>query len=332
MKRWLHHPLWAHGPAFALWVGFVVWFLSSTSGFARAVPLQIGLDGTPQTWGSPWAAFGLVAGLGLFFLALGILIDEQWAMQESRKRFNLLSLLDEVVLGLLITIQVVFLRLASEGADAYAVPIEWFMVGLGGPLVLGVLVEWLRPYRPSSAIPAVAAVGEGFRTKLYESLARGEALTYWDVQNPRYVSWLSIGVPVALWVAAGFLVATSVVAASVQALVGVLLLQFYGGQRTRVDREGLTIRYGLAGIRIFRCSRSQITGIRIRTFAPIADFGGYGIRMAKGVTAYYLAGRSGVQLELEGRRSVLIGSMHPERLAAVLEALTGIPVQEEVNS
>ena len=139
------------------------------------------------------------------------------------------------------------------------------------------------------------------------------------------------GVPVVLWISAGFLVATNVLAASVQAFVGLILLQFYGGQRTRVDRQRLTIRYGLTGIRIFRCSISQITGIRIRTFAPIADFGGYGIRMARGVTAYYLAGRSGVQLELTGRRSVLIGSTHPERLAAVLEAFTSIPVQEEVN-
>ncbi|MBE0634971.1 hypothetical protein IH601_03135 [Candidatus Bipolaricaulota bacterium] len=105
--------------------------------------------------------------------------------------------------------------------------------------------------------------------------------------------------------------------------IGMLLLLFYGGQRTRVSRDGITIRYGLMGIRIFRCRLDEISGIRVRTFAPLADFGGYGIRMSKGVVAYYLAGRDGVQLDLASRRSVLIGSSHPQQLAAVIEALSG---------
>ena len=86
----------------------------------------------------------------------------------------------------------------------------------------------------------------------------------------------------------------------------------------------MTIRYGLIGIRIFRCRLDEISGIRVRTFAPLADFGGYGIRTAKGITAYYLAGRTGVQLELVNRRSVLIGSSNAEQLAAVIEALTSV--------
>jgi len=101
-----------------------------------------------------------------------------------------------------------------------------------------------------------------------------------------------------------------------------------------VSSEGITLRYGLMGIRIFRCQLSEIASIRIRSFAPLADFGGYGIRVGRGVTAYFLAGGTGVQLDLPSRRSVLIGSSNSARLAAVIEALSGVPLvsNNEVTS
>jgi len=332
MRRRLHHPLWTHMPAFLLWAGFIGWFLITASQLSDAVPLQISWSGEPRTWGSPWVTLALVGGLGLFFVALSILIDELWASQETKKRFNFLSLLDEVVLGLLVTIQITFLHLAKDGAAVYRVPLEWFLLGLGGALASGIVLEWLRSFRGSPFAPQCAEVGEGFQSQLSASVARGEFVTYWDVQNPRYVTWLSIGIPVVLWISAGVLASTSLLGASILALVGLVLMQFYGGQRTRVDSGGVSIRYGLAGLRVFRCELAEIAAIRIRSFAPLADFGGYGIRVAGGVTAYYLAGRTGVQLQLRERRDVLIGSPHPERLAAVLEVLGGLRSQEEVET
>jgi len=331
MRTRLHHPLWTHAPAFVFWAGFMVWFLANAADWSSAVPLQIGWDGQPTTWGSPWIALAIVSGLGFLFLALGVLIDELWARQESRKRFNLLSLLDEVVMGLLVTIQAAFLRLAAEGATVFRVPLDGFLLGLGGALALGIGVELLRPHRAFEVALVEEVPMEGFQMQLRQRLSGGETLVYWDIQNPRYVSWLSIGIPVVLWIAAGLIARTSLLAASVQAFVGLILLQFYGGQRTRVDRQGVSIRYGLAGLRVFRCRFDEILSIRVRTFAPLAEFGGYGIRVAGGVTGYFLSGRRGVSIELAERRDALIGSAHPERLAAVLEALTGIGVQQEVG-
>ena|GEM_PF-352661 len=328
MKRRLNHPVWAHLPAAALWVGFAVWFLLRIGNWPDRIPLQINFAGEPTSWGSPWIAFGLVMVLGLFFLALTVFLDELWARQETHKRFNFLSLLDELILALLVTIQAAFLQAAADGATVYHVPMTWLLAVVGGALVLGVLVELKRPHIVSDEAPRTPQA-EGFRENLKLRVGHDERVVYWDLQNPRYVTWLSIGVPLLLWAAAGYLVQTNVWIASLEALVGVLLLQFYGGQRTRVSRDGITIRYGIAGIRIFRCRLSEISGIRIRSFAPLADFGGYGIRVAKGVTAYYLAGRAGVQLELPGRRSVLIGSSNPERLAAVIETLSEVPMANE---
>lgn len=293
MKRRLIHPLWAHIPAATLLMGFAVLFLAKSSDWPKRIPLQIGWSGEPTTWGSPWIAFGLVAGLGLFFIGLTVLLDELWARQESRKRFNLLSLLDELILALLVTIQIAFLQAAANGAAVYSVPIAWLLSVVGGALVLGILVELKRPYVVSEEAPR-AYDAEGFRENVKARIAAGETIVYWDVQNPKYVAWLSVGVPLLLWAAAGYLAQGSLWIASLEAFIGVLLLQFYGGQRTRIRQDGITIRYGLMGIRVFRCRLSEISGIRIRSFAPLADFGGYGIRVAKGVTAYYLAGRTGV--------------------------------------
>ena len=138
MKRRLNHPVWTHLPAAALWVGFVVWFLLRIGDWPESIPLQINFAGEPTTWGSPWIAFGLVTLLGLFFITLTALLDDLWARQETRKRFNFLSLLDELILALLVTIQAAFLQTAADGAAVYRVPVVWFVAGVGGAVLLGV--------------------------------------------------------------------------------------------------------------------------------------------------------------------------------------------------
>lgn len=320
---------WTHLPAVALWVGFIVWFLSCRAQWPSRVPLQVDWFGNVTSWGSPWLAFGLVAGLGLFFIGLTVLLDELWARQESRKRFNFLSLLDELVLSLLVTIQGSFLLESARGLDVYHTPWQTILPVVFGAVLLGVLIELKRPVRASAGLPETEPTAEAFRNYIGKRLDAGETIVFWDIQNPKYVTWLSIGVPLVLWTSAGLLIRESLWAACLNAAIGVLLLLFFGGQRTRVSRSGIMIRYGLMGIPIFRCKLSEIEGYRIRSFAPLADFGGYGIRVAKGVTAYYLAGRTGVQLDLVNRRSVLIGSSNPERLASVIEALSGVPLTNE---
>ncbi len=325
--------IWTHAPALGLWAGFLVWSLVWIPNGVDRVPLRIDASGAPVAWGSSWGAVGLVLGLGLFFIGLSMFLDMLWARQESRKRFNLLSLLDELILGLMVPIQATFLLDAAAGASVYPLPLAGIAAGIVGMLALGALVEWARPFIPGP-IPTMpmSSDAEGFRTYLEGRIEAGEPIVYWDIQNPRYVTWLSIGLPLVLWAAAGYLFRAQLWVACIEAFIGLVFLLYYGGQRTRVNREGITIRYGLAGIRIFRCSLDDITGIRVRTFAPLAEFGGYGIRVAHGVTAYYLTGRTGVQIERVGRRSVLIGSAHPMRLAIVLGLLTGNQITSDAGN
>ena len=48
-----------------------------------------------------------------------------------------------------------------------------------------------------------------------------------------------------------------------------------------------------------------------RTYSPLADYGGWGIRRGKSGLAYNMRGRQGVQLELKDGPNVLIGTQMP---------------------
>ncbi len=321
MRRWTH-PWWLHLPGAAVLVGFVAYEATRIGAWPDRVPLQYGLGGVPTSWGSPWIAFALVVGLGALFLVLSATLDELWARQESRKRFNPLTLLDELVIGLLVGVQVPLLENAIRGETSARIP--WTVaLCAGGAVLIAVLLERARPF---SATP-VAAEGprpDAFGREVAARIARGEQVVYWDVQNPRYVALLSLGVPAVMWIGAGLTFGTEPWAALVLALVGLLLLQFYGGQRTRVTRNEVTIRYGLAGIRVFRCSTNEIASVGLRRFAALREFGGYGIRLSGSTIGYFLAGSRGVELGRHGKRAVLIGSDQPLRLAAVVGAVSGI--------
>jgi len=326
---------WTHLPAITLWLGFVIWFLVRLSEWPSRVALRIGGSGEVTSWGSPWMGFSMVVGLGILFIGLSAFLDVLWARQESQKRFNVLSLLDEFVVGLLVSIQGAFLLAAARGDERILFPWPVVVAVTCTALVIGILIEWKRPFRAKAeGMPAADHSVTAFQDHINSRVGGGERVVYWDIQNPRYVTWLSIGIPTILWVSAIFLARESLWAAGINCGIGLLLLMFYGGQRTRVSIDGIAIRYGLLGLPIFRCRLDEVEAMRIRTFAPLADFGGYGIRVATGITAYYLAGRSGVQLDLSTRRSALIGSQNPERLATAIQALSGgiLTIGNEVKS
>ena len=80
------------------------------------------------------------------------------------------------------------------------------------------------------------------------------------------------------------------------------------------------------GLPVLRLRLADIVDARVHTFSPIGDFGGWGIRRRNGVTAYFLEGNTGVLLRTSRDKKYLIGTDHPERLAAVLNAARGTEV------
>jgi hypothetical protein len=112
-------------------------------------------------------------------------------------------------------------------------------------------------------------------------------------------------------------------AAVIAFVVGVMLIIPNGGQRTMVTRDRIIIRWGIVGIRVLKLPTSEITGAELHEFAPLKDFGGYGIRINREMTAYYLRGNRGVKITKRKGKAILIGSDHPEALNTVIRGIIG---------
>ena len=71
--------------------------------------------------------------------------------------------------------------------------------------------------------------------------------------------------------------------------------------------------------RFHRIAFDDISLIYPRTYQPLGEFGGYGIRWGKYGRAYNVSGNRGVQLEFSNGRKLLIGSQHAEELTTALQ-------------
>jgi hypothetical protein len=80
-----------------------------------------------------------------------------------------------------------------------------------------------------------------------------------------------------------------------------------------VNREGLYIRYVPFVKR--RISFTDIAGCEAKTYSPLRDYGGWGIRRGKKGRAYNVRGNRGVVLNFKDGTSLLIGSQRAEELA-----------------
>jgi hypothetical protein len=85
-----------------------------------------------------------------------------------------------------------------------------------------------------------------------------------------------------------------------------------------VTHEALYVRYFPFLNR--RIVIGEIERCAPRTYSPIGEYGGWGIRGFGKNRAYNVSGNRGVQLRLVSGRRLLIGSQRPEELAAALVA------------
>jgi len=71
----------------------------------------------------------------------------------------------------------------------------------------------------------------------------------------------------------------------------------------------------------------QIRGVEIRSYRPVRDFGGYGVRWtaARGIV-YHARGNRGARLVLASGEQVLIGSQRPDKLVRAIAERTGLSV------
>ena len=69
-----------------------------------------------------------------------------------------------------------------------------------------------------------------------------------------------------------------------------------------------------------RISFDDIVNATVRTYRPIREYGGWGVKgWSRRKMSYSVSGNQGVDLQLRDGTSVLLGSRQPERLHAALE-------------
>ncbi len=97
---------------------------------------------------------------------------------------------------------------------------------------------------------------------------------------------------------------------------GIALLFYKLRLITIIDPEGIHIQF--FPFRRRNISFESITSCKARTYRPIREYGGWGIRFSRKGRAYNVSGNRGVQLELTESMPLLIGSQKSEQLAIVI--------------
>ena len=157
---------------------------------------------------------------------------------------------------------------------------------------------------------ATFAEVERFRQPLLLLVLAGVAAPFWYLVVGHFVFGAEVE-------AAGDLVA-------VWLLAGVLLPAFLLAARlvTEVSPRGLRLRFPPFVTREIPFARMR--RVQPRTYRPLREYGGWGIRWGPGgKRAYNVSGKGGVEVELIDGRTVMVGSQRPEELAAALRAYLG---------
>ncbi|MFC2062827.1 DUF1648 domain-containing protein [Chloroflexota bacterium] len=303
------HPLWTHLPAVAALVVLIIYLVTNGPLPAEA-PVHFGFGGVVDRYGSPWSVFGITIGLSVFFILLSAFLDELWARQEKAKTFNWLSLLDEIVVGAMTGISLGYLSFIKDNAGPFHFPWPYFGLMFGIATALAVILEMARPYRPYPG-QLVAQDDQALTAELTQRLKDNSPFVFWDCQNPFYVTLLTTVLPLGMLVAAVLSWFSQPWVSVILIITGIILVIPHGGQRTIVTRQELTVRWGLVGIRVLRLKTQEIAGLDIHEFAPLKDFGGYGIRFNREMTAYYLRGTRGSRLPWSAARSISLAPTTP---------------------
>jgi hypothetical protein len=109
--------------------------------------------------------------------------------------------------------------------------------------------------------------------------------------------------------------------------LGLLLSEVLFPMRTSVLSEEVQVRFGRRTR--FRIPLRNVTRAYPRTYDPLREYGGWGIRIGPSGRAFNLRGKEGVQLVLRSGQRVLIGSQQAGELADVIRSLTDCESEPE---
>ncbi|MCK4596108.1 hypothetical protein KAT73_04945 [candidate division WOR-3 bacterium] len=98
---------------------------------------------------------------------------------------------------------------------------------------------------------------------------------------------------------------------------------------TEVRTDGLYIHYLPFHFSPRRIPFNEIKSFKARTYSPLMEYGGWGIRIGLRGQAYNVSGNQGVQFVLFNGKRILIGSQKTEELARAIDIAMGKSNKDE---
>jgi hypothetical protein len=141
----------------------------------------------------------------------------------------------------------------------------------------------------------------------------GRPWVYREAQNPTWINFIIAATIIVFYVGA-ILTPEKVV----PVIVGSFCVVLLGGLRMSVSPQRVQVRLGIFEIPILTLKIEDIEQVDVHQFSPLANFGGWGIRINRQMKAYYYRGNRGVKLTSKRSKQYLIGSDNPEVLAEVI--------------
>ncbi len=139
-----------------------------------------------------------------------------------------------------------------------------------------------------------------------------------------------VGILIALLLFVGLLIvvsstmATGIHAGSVIGIcvfAGVTFLLMSAKLTIRVTDDGLSAQYWPMHWRPVRIDLGTVVTVEAKTYRPILEYGGWGLRYRPKGKAYNVRGNRGVLLTFRGGRSLLLGSQRAKDLAQAIESV-----------
>lgn len=324
MKSGLKHSWWINGPSLAMLIAMIVLPIMRRP-WPDLVPVHFNAHWQVNRWGSPWELMVMLP-ISLLPLGISVLLSAAWVRYEQgRKRFNWIAVLIAGGLGfgggIICWMWWNINRLSEPAATSH--PWAWAVGFTVANAVLTGLLEWVR--RPTDQFD-YANDGLSLTDQNMPTAMESIMLPYHSTQKARWMSALLFGIACFCLILQGIFLYVSrdrwtaiYLLPTLLPLLLLFLAMLFGSLQVEVTREQLILRGGLLRARLLRLGRADVQSVRVESFNPLADFGGWGIRYARGTWGYIFRGHRGVRVETRKGKRYLITSDEPEKLAAALQ-------------
>lgn len=88
--------------------------------------------------------------------------------------------------------------------------------------------------------------------------------------------------------------------------------------QTEIKEDGIYVRFFPLHLKFRFYSWNDIDKVYIRTYKPLKEYGGWGIKGTRANKAFNVSGKEGLQLELKDGKKLLIGTKRTSELNELL--------------